>query len=81
MSDMMMQQVILRKESATAPSSKEAAEKLGRAGATVVDEQASSLLVEGEEETLRNATAALKGWKTIPMKRYSVPDTREKIAL
>lgn len=43
-----MLQVILRKESASAPSFKEAAEKLGRAFATIVDERASSLLVEGE---------------------------------
>jgi|GEM_PF-5133787 len=76
-----MLQVILRKESASAPSFKEAAEKLGRAFATIVDERASSLLVEGEVETLCNATVALKGPKTIPMKRYSVPDACEKIAL
>ncbi|QIO54597.1 hypothetical protein HA461_25760 (plasmid) [Rhizobium leguminosarum bv. trifolii] len=79
MSDVIMQQVILRKESTSAPSSSEAAEKLGRAGATVVDEKSSSLLVEGDEETIRSVTRDLTGWKTIPMKRYSVPDTRKKI--
>ncbi|EUB99405.1 hypothetical protein PMI07_005686 [Rhizobium sp. CF080] len=79
MSDIVMHQVILRKENAAAPSSSETAERVGRAGAVVVDEKASSLLVEGDEETIRSATQGLTGWKTIPMKRYSVPDTRKKI--
>lgn len=79
MSEIIMQQIILRKEDAAAPSSSETAEKIGRAGATVVDEKASSLLVEGDEETIRSATRGLTGWKAIPMKRYSVPDTRKKI--
>ncbi|RWB93099.1 MULTISPECIES: hypothetical protein [unclassified Mesorhizobium] len=79
MSDIVMQQVILRKEHAAAPSSSETAKRVGRAGAVVVDEKASSLLVEGDEETIRSATQGLTGWKAIPMKRYSVPDTRKKI--
>lgn len=79
MSDMVMQQVILRKESPTGPSSNETAEKLGQAGAVVVDKKASSLLIEGDEETIRSVTQGLKGWITIPMKRYSVPDTRKKV--
>ncbi|ARM90815.1 hypothetical protein HJB56_30825 [Rhizobium lentis] len=78
MSDMVMQQVILRKNSPTGPSSNETAEKIGRAGATVVDQKASSLLIEGDEETIRSVTKSLNGWITIPMKRYSVPDTRKK---
>lgn len=79
MSDITMQQVILRKENATGPSSREMAEKVGRAGAVVIDEKASSLLVEGDEEALRSAIEAVPGWKSIPMKRYSIPDTRKKI--
>lgn len=78
MSDMVMQQVILRKNSPTGPSSNETAEKIERAGATVVDQKASSLLIEGDEETIRSVTKSLNGWITIPMKRYSVPDTRKK---
>ncbi|NKJ71816.1 hypothetical protein GFL38_05850 [Rhizobium leguminosarum bv. viciae] len=79
MSDMAMQQVILRKQSPTGLSSNETAEKLGRAGAVVVDQKASSLLVEGDEETIRSVTKGLTGWITIPMKRYSVPDARKKV--
>lgn len=74
-----VQQVILRKQSPNGPSSNEAAEKLGRAGAVVVDRQASSLLIEGDEETIRSATKGLSGWISVPMKRYSVPDTRKKV--
>lgn len=74
-----MQQVILRRKSSTGPSSNETAEKFGRAGATVVDQKASSLLIEGDEETILSVAKSLTGWITIPMKRYSVPDTRKKV--
>lgn len=79
MSDLVMQQVILRKKGPTGPSSNETAEKIGRAGAIVVDQKASSLLIQGDEETIRSVTKSLNGWTTIPMKRYSVPDTRKKV--
>ncbi|MBE1508527.1 hypothetical protein [Rhizobium viscosum] len=79
MSEIVMQQIILRRESAAALSSSETAERMGRAGATVVDEKSTSLLVEGDEETIRAATQGLTGWRAIPMKRYSIPDTRKKI--
>nr|ASK40716.1 hypothetical protein [Agrobacterium genomosp. 6]ASK41479.1 hypothetical protein [Agrobacterium genomosp. 6] len=79
MSDMVMQQVILRKQNPNGSSSSEAAEKLGRAGAVVVDRKASSLLIEGDVETIRNVTKGLSGWITFPMKQYSVPSTRKKV--
>ncbi|WP_097535523.1 hypothetical protein [Rhizobium hidalgonense] len=79
MTDTTSQQVILRKEGSAGPSSSEMAEKVGRAGAVVIDEKPSTLLVEGNEETLRSATESVTGWKAIPMKRYSLPDTRKKI--
>ena len=79
MSDATRRQVILRRDGEAGLSAHEMAEKVGRAGAVVIDEKASSLLVEGDEETLRFATDAMDGWKATPMKRYTVPDTRKKI--
>lgn len=79
MSGPAIQRMILRKERDDALSSSETVKRVGKTGAIIVDENASSLLIEGDEATIRIATQAAAGWKAISIKHYSVPDTRMKV--
>ncbi len=45
----------------------------------VLDESASSLLVEGAPEDLERAAAGLAGWRLVPLWRIQVPDTRPRV--
>ncbi|MGH7003617.1 MAG: hypothetical protein ACREIP_06685 [Alphaproteobacteria bacterium] len=79
MRDLIIQRMILRKEAADALSASETVKRIAKAGAVIVDENASSLLIEGDEATVRIATEAAAGWKAVSIQRYCVPDTRVKI--
>ncbi|MDX0985793.1 hypothetical protein GOL22_27220 [Sinorhizobium medicae] len=78
MSDTVIQQVILRKENDSAPSGKTVKRMVETRGISVVDEKPSSLLIEGDEAAIKSATQSIKGWRSFPTRRYSVPDTKVK---
>lgn len=79
MGNEVIQQIILRREDEGAASAPETVLRVGAAGAVVIDERDSSLLIEGAPETLESATRAATGWRAFPLKRYSVPDARVRV--
>lgn len=79
MSDKVIQQMILRKENDSAPSGETVKQMVRTRGISIVDEQPSSLLIEGDEAAIKSAVQAIQGWQSFPTKRYSVPDTKVKI--
>ena len=79
MSDEMVQQMILRRVRDDAPTTRETVMRLSCTGAVVVDQKPASVLIEGSEQAIRDAAATAIGWTAIPMRRYPVPDTRQKI--
>lgn len=79
MGDPVIQRIILRKENADALSLSETVKRLCKTGVIIVDENTTSLLIEGDEATIRTATQAAAGWIAVPVRRYSVPDTRMRV--
>lgn len=71
---------ILRRMDDSAPDAGEAAERLNaEEGITVLDENPSSLLVEGDEEAITNALRKIGGWSAFNFGRIDVPDTRPRV--
>jgi len=79
MSNEMVQQVILRRVRDDAPTTSETVMRLGKTRAVVIDQKPASVLIEGDEQAIRDAAATAVGWTAILMRRYPVPDTRQKI--
>lgn len=73
-----IQQMILRKVGKEAAAAPDAARRVGDAGAVVLDQQPSSLLVEGDAAALQEAARTLDGWTAIPLRRFERPDSDER---
>jgi hypothetical protein len=75
-----LQQVILRRIDDTGPSSADVASHLDAApGVSVLDKNPGSLLVEGDAGSIAAVAKVLNGWRSFPVARIPVPDTRQKI--
>lgn len=72
--------LVLERVDENAAAVREVAERLREQGqARVLDEGATSLLVEGELEELKRMVAGLPGWEIVPLQRIPVPDTRPRV--
>ncbi|MBX9587847.1 MAG: hypothetical protein K2X43_00990 [Hyphomonadaceae bacterium] len=71
---------ILRRIDDDAPPAREAAKRLqAEDGVTVLDEQPSSLLVEGDAEAIEAAVESIEGWSVYGSTSIKVPDARPRV--
>ncbi|RTL65098.1 MAG: hypothetical protein EKK41_20615 [Hyphomicrobiales bacterium] len=71
---------IVRRVEDDAPSAEETAKRIsGQDGVTILDLNASSLLVEGESEAIDAALRGIDGWNAFALSTIQVPDTRQRI--
>jgi hypothetical protein len=65
----------------SAPDAGQAAERLNAEdGITVLDEKPSSLLVEGDEDTIAEVLRKIGGWSAFSFGKIEVPDTRPRVS-
>jgi hypothetical protein len=71
---------ILRRIDEQGPPAKEAARRLhAEEGITVLDEKPSTLLVEGDAETIDSVVETIDGWRAFNFSKVQVPDARPRV--